>query len=105
MSLYIHLLVGNQIQLIRSLSLHWSVGCIECIEEETFFQKNFGLTMDDIFSEYDYKRSGDQREPGWWMQQLIKLGAGTQIEGISSTYVVWDGKHKFIYFKGDNHVI
>lgn len=35
---------------------------------------------------------GDQREPGWWIQQLIKLGAATQIENISPTYVVWDGK-------------
>lgn len=36
--------------------------------------------------------AGDQREPGWWIQQLIKLGGATQIANISSTYVVWDGK-------------
>jgi hypothetical protein len=35
--------------------------------------------------------SGDQREAGWWIQQLIKLGAASQVVDISATYVVWDG--------------
>ena len=39
--------------------------------------------------------SGDQREPGWWIQQLIKIGAATQIPNISSAYVVWDGESSF----------
>jgi len=40
---------------------------------------------------FSIRSTGDQREPGWWVQQLIKLGAATQIQGISSVYVVWDG--------------
>lgn len=27
---------------------------------------------------------------GWWYQQLLKLGAGTVIDGLSDYYVVWD---------------
>jgi hypothetical protein len=46
--------------------------------------------------------SGDQREPGWWIQQLIKLGASTQIPNISPTYVVWDGKHCILHL--DNYL-
>lgn len=78
--------------LLRQLTPFWNTGPVECIDEETFFQPNFGLSIDDIIREYDSDRGGDQREPGWWIQQLIKLGAATQIPDISPVYVVWDGK-------------
>lgn len=71
---------------------HWNVGHIEFIAEETFFHRNFHLSFADIIAEYDAQRPGDKREPGWWIQQLIKLGAATQIPNISDYYVVWDGK-------------
>ena len=77
--------------ILRKLSPFWRCGVIETIDEETFFVPNFNLTFEDIVSEYDANRPGDQREPGWWIQQLIKLGAGTQIPNVSPTYVVWDG--------------
>ena len=48
---------------------------------------NFGLKLGNIIAEYDRDRGGDQREPGWWIQQLIKLGAATQIPGISPVYI------------------
>jgi hypothetical protein len=78
--------------ILRKLHPHWNVGRFECIDEESFFQPNFRLSMDDIIAEYDPDRPGDQREAGWWVQQLIKLGAATQIHDISAAYVVWDGK-------------
>ena len=44
-----------------------------------------------ILKSLPLQSEGDQREAGWWIQQLIKLGAATQIADISPTYVVWDG--------------
>lgn len=78
--------------ILKRLTPYWEVGPTEFIEEEVFFMRNFNLTLDDILLEYDAELPGDQREPGWWIQQLIKLGAATQIPNISSVYVVWDGK-------------
>jgi hypothetical protein len=77
--------------ILNKLHPHWNCGPVECVDEETFFVPNFNLTLENIVAEYDADRPGDQREPGWWIQQLIKLGAATQIPNISPTYVVWDG--------------
>ncbi len=67
--------------------------------EENLFSP-LGLSRDMIESEFEAAKSRrapgffvknvDDREFGWWYQQLIKLGAGTLIPGISETYVVWD---------------
>eukprot|EP01041_Mallomonas_annulata_P012457 gene12457-26206_t len=80
-----------ELEILKRLSLYWAVNRLEYIAEEDYFLPNFKLTLDDILSEYGYGRGPDQREPGWWIQQLIKLGAGSQIPGISPVYVVWDG--------------
>jgi hypothetical protein len=64
------------------------------VDEETFFVKHFGLTMTDLNQVFCNKTdncNSNYREFGWWYQQLIKLGASTQIEDISESYVVWDG--------------
>jgi hypothetical protein len=79
-------------KILRRLAPFWKVGIVETVDEETFFVRNFNLTLDEIIAEYDHNRPGDKREPGWWVQQLIKLGAATQIPNISPVYVVWDGK-------------
>lgn len=81
--------------ILNKLSPYWNCGPVECVDEETFFVPNFNLSLDDIVAQYDPCRPGDQREPGWWIQQLIKLGAATQIPNISPTYVVWDGTYIF----------
>ncbi|RYY77450.1 hypothetical protein EON63_18745 [archaeon] len=73
---------------------YWSVGVIEFVPEETFFLPHLHLTLDQIKAEYDDARGPEQREVGWWLQQLVKLGAASQVEGISEHYVVWDGKSK-----------
>ena len=78
--------------ILKSLVSSWAVGRVEFIEEELFFQPNFNLTIYNIIEQYDKFREGDQREPGWWIQQLIKLGAASQISDLSDDYVVWDGK-------------
>ena len=81
----------RECRILKDLVTRWDCGIVECIPEETFFIPNFSLTLNDLRAAYDYNRTGDQREPGWWIQQLIKLGAATQIKDISTTYIVWDG--------------
>lgn len=81
----------EEARILRDLVKRWKCGAVECIDEETFFQPNFNLSLPALRAAYDFNRPGDQREPGWWIQQLIKLGAATQIKDISDVYVVWDG--------------
>ncbi len=69
---------------------HWDVGVVEFLSEEKFFS-SLSVTLDQLLLEYDQNREGDQREPGWWIQQLIKLGASC-LPDITENYVVWDGK-------------
>lgn len=78
-------------RILMKLVHQWKVERVEYFSEEAYFKQNFNLEMKDIIAEYDINRSGDQREPGWWIQQLIKLGAATQIPNISTNYAVWDG--------------
>jgi hypothetical protein len=85
-------------QLLSSLVPYWDVDNVQFIEEEKFFIDNFNLTLNDIMYYYNENRVGDQREPGWWIQQLIKLGAATQIADISSSYVVWDGNTYAVFY-------
>ena len=76
---------------IRSHSKHWNI--VHCsivfIDEEFFFFRNYQLTKSDIQKWYTYKDS-QSREFGWWYQQLLKLGAVHQIEGLSDPFIVWD---------------
>jgi hypothetical protein len=86
----------EEANVLKELVKRWKCGVVECLEEETFFENNFSLSLEKIRSYYDFNRPGDQREPGWWIQQLIKLGAAYQIKDISPVYVVWDGKFSYI---------
>ena len=78
-------------EILGKIGKYWNLKNLEIVFEEDFFKPNFGLTLEEIINEYDANRKGDQREAGWWIQQLIKLGASTQIDRISPTYIVWDG--------------
>jgi hypothetical protein len=60
------------------------------LPEETFFMKNYGLSIDDINNLFNNQNDERSREFGWWYQQLIKLGAQKQIENLSDPFVVWD---------------
>ena len=71
----------------------WNVGLIQMIPEESFFLENYGLTMENLENEFQplsKSKEEKHREFGWWFQQMIKLGASTQIKDISRKYVVWD---------------
>jgi len=62
---------------------------ILCFDDESFFSENYYLDKEMIEKWY-CKKDDLSREFGWWYQQLLKLGAMTQIPGISDPYVVWD---------------
>ena len=81
----------KEADILRNLTIHWDINHLELIHEEDFFKPNFNLSFEEIIEEYDITRGFQQREPGWWIQQLIKLGAATQIDNLSPTYIVWDG--------------
>ena len=87
--------ISEEIQTLKNLILEykWILGNLEIIyiEETSFFTTNgLNLTLESILEEYDETIPGNQREPGWWIQQLIKLGAPSQVPNISPVYVVWD---------------
>ena len=86
-----------EISLLKSLLPDWGLDMkgIKPLAEEEFFKPTLNLTLDNIIAEYDFTKEGNQREPGWWIQQLIKLGAATQIPEISSPYI---GIMNFLFF-------
>lgn len=75
--------------IIRRESIKWSVNIIT-IPEENFFVANYNLQYNDIYDMFNKVQDERSREFGWWYQQLIKLGAFSQIPNLSNPYVVWD---------------
>lgn len=65
----------------------WQVANLITHPEEAFFQ-SCGLTKDAICAELDLGAS--LYTPGWFYQQLLKLGAADGIPDLSEWYVVWD---------------
>jgi len=65
----------------------WQVAPVYTHEEENFFHKS-GLTKDAICSELDLGKS--LYTPGWFYQQLLKIGASEGIDDLSEWFVVWD---------------
>ena len=45
--------------ILTKLLPYGNVGRVECIDEETFFIRNFNLSFTDITAQYDPTRSGD----------------------------------------------
>ena len=76
---------------IKNDFLNWKLHNtkITLLDEANFFVKNFNLNKYDIQSLYHWKDS-QSREFGWWYQQILKMGAFQQIEGLSDPYMVWD---------------
>ncbi|MEM7724983.1 MAG: DUF6492 family protein [Cyanobacteria bacterium P01_A01_bin.45] len=66
----------------------WQVSSVYIHEEEFFFQKKSNLTKDMICAELDLGKS--LYNPGWFYQQLLKLGASEGIDDLSEWYTVWD---------------
>ncbi|MGD1920880.1 MAG: hypothetical protein ACFCAD_19560, partial [Pleurocapsa sp.] len=78
---------GLQARSLREMSREWDTAPLYTHEEEIFFQP-VGLTKDLICAEIDLGQS--LYTPGWFYQQLLKLGAFEGIDNLSQWYVVWD---------------
>lgn len=76
-----------QAEPLREMSKGWHIAPFYVHEEEPFFQIK-GLTKDSIAAELDLGES--LYTPGWFYQQLLKLGAYEGIEDLSEWYAVWD---------------
>lgn len=72
---------------LRELAANWQVSPLFIHEEEDFFQPA-GLSKDTICAELDLGES--LYTPGWFYQQLLKLGAFVGIDDLSEWYMVWD---------------
>ena len=78
---------ASEAKSLKDISQTWQIAPLHTHEEETFFQ-NLGLTKDKICAELDLGQS--LYTPGWFYQQLLKLGAFEGIDNLSEWYVVWD---------------
>ena len=58
---------------INTMSSNWNKNTIIVLPEETFFIKNYGLSIDDIKNLFNNTLDERSREFGWWYQQIIKL--------------------------------
>lgn len=65
----------------------WQVTDLQIHPEEPFFQ-SVGLSKETICAELDLGES--LYTPGWFYQQLLKLGAFEGIPNLSEWYLVWD---------------
>jgi hypothetical protein len=45
-------------EILNKLLPFWEVGPVQCVDEETFFIRNFNLSFEDIIAEYDPTRPG-----------------------------------------------
>ena len=78
---------ATQARLLYTLSQGWQLAPLHTHEEETFFHE-YDLTKERICAELNLGKS--LYTPGWFYQQLLKLGAGSGIHDLSEWYVVWD---------------
>ncbi|MEO1400450.1 MAG: DUF6492 family protein [Cyanobacteria bacterium J06635_1] len=84
----IHIITpASEAQLLKTVSQDWQTAPLHIHGEETFFQP-IGLTKEAICAELDLGES--LYTPGWFYQQLLKLGAFEGIADLSEWYVVWD---------------
>ena len=76
-----------QVQQLSQLTQGWSASQLELHSEEEFFNSG-DLAKENICAELDLGKS--LYTPGWFYQQLLKLGAFEAIDSLSEWYVVWD---------------
>jgi len=72
---------------LKDMAQEWHTAPLYTHEEEVFFQKS-NLTKEIICAEIDLGQS--LYTPGWFYQQLLKLGAYEGIDNLSQWYLVWD---------------
>ncbi len=78
---------ASQARSLREISSEWSTAPLYVYEEEIFFQ-SIDLTKDRVCAEINLEKS--LYTPGWFYQQLLKLGAFEGIDDLSEWYIVWD---------------
>ena len=84
----IHVIAPSaQIKQLQELSPSWCIDSLELHPEEEFFNSS-SLTKEKICAELDLHKS--LYTPGWFYQQLLKLGAFIGIDSLSEWYLVWD---------------
>ena len=76
-----------QAESLAEMAQGWDIAPLYTHKEEIFFE-TVGLTKDRICEEIDLGQS--LYTPGWFYQQLLKLGAFEGIEDLSEWYMVWD---------------
>ncbi len=86
---FIHIITpSNSAKSLEENSKNWDISPLKIHEEESFFSQKNGLTKDEICAEIDLGQS--LYTPGWFYQQLLKLGANEGIEDLNEWYMVWD---------------
>lgn len=85
----IHIITpATEVRSLQDQVKSWDVAAVFIHNEDSFFQRRCGLTKDWVCAELDLQAS--LYNPGWFYQQLLKLGAPEGIEELSEWYVVWD---------------
>ncbi|MEM8717132.1 MAG: DUF6492 family protein, partial [Cyanobacteria bacterium P01_G01_bin.4] len=77
----------SEVTTLRSMAADWAIAPLQAHAEETFFGTD-SLSKEAICAELELGKS--LYNPGWFYQQLLKLGAFEGIENLSEWYVVWD---------------
>lgn len=77
----------SEVTTLRSMAADWAIAPLQVHAEETFFGTD-SLSKEAICAELELGKS--LYNPGWFYQQLLKLGAFEGIENLSEWYVVWD---------------
>ena len=86
---HIHIITpGAGVDLLAQASQSWQTSPVFIHNEDHFFQDKTDLSKDAICAEIALGKS--LYNPGWFYQQLLKLGAAEGIEDLSEWYVVWD---------------
>ncbi|MEM9512778.1 MAG: DUF6492 family protein, partial [Cyanobacteria bacterium P01_E01_bin.48] len=77
----------RQARSLDRMSKQWHIAPLHVHPEEVFFE-GVGFSKERICAELNLESS--LYTPGWFYQQLLKLGAPEGIEDLSEWYVVWD---------------
>ncbi|MEM8502199.1 MAG: DUF6492 family protein [Cyanobacteria bacterium P01_D01_bin.1] len=78
---------GEEAGVLAEATKDRAIAPLEIHPEEDFFGP-LGLTKDSICAELDLGKS--LYTPGWFYQQLLKLGAFEGIANLSEWYLIWD---------------
>lgn len=84
----IHIItLAEEVEALQEKSQAWKTAPLHIHNEEHFFQAK-GLTKTLICDQLNLGKS--LYNPGWFYQQLLKLGAFEGISNLSEWYLVWD---------------